>query len=294
MAGSIFSFRFLSYLVYAVILTAILLYVRFPTEKFRIYCEQRLEQVLGKGKCTIAKIRYHFPASVELRKVEIGQAADAKSNKIVFDWLRLSPGSEGFLTSWTVTGELYGGSLGALLEVQMKEKAFHLKSIKIEKVDIAAIVAHMPSFQREIVGELTVSGDYKAKFGQPMSGFGDGNLHLKEGNVQLVRQVLTLDAMDFEELNIDWKYGDSIFTITAGKMVGQQLNADFTGTLQAPFLPPEGGLNVSGFLVAKKQFLKDKPQIERLMQRLMKQYKKSAVPFRLGGTLNKPTFRLSS
>ena len=77
-------------------------------------------------------------------------------------------------------------------------------------------------------------------------------------------------------------------------MAGQQLNADFTGILQAPFLPPEGGLNVSGFLVAKKQFLKDKPQIERLMQRLMKQYKKSAVPFRMGGTLSKPTFRLSS
>lgn len=294
MTGSIFSFRFLSYLVYAVVLTAVLLYVRFPAEKFRIYCEQRLEQVLGNGKCAIARIGYNFPASVEFRKVKIGQSNDGKGNKIVLDWLKLSPGSEGFLTSWMVTGGLYAGSLKADLEVQVKEKAFQLKSISLEKADIAAIIADMPSLQREIVGELSISGEYKGKISQPMSGFGSGNLHLSRGNIQLVRKILTLDSIDFEELNMVWKYGDSIFTISEGKMDGQQLNADFAGTIQSPFLPPEGVLNVSGFLVAEKQFLKDKPQIERLMQRLVRQYKKSAVPFRLGGTLDKPTFRLST
>lgn len=294
MAGSILSFRFFLYLVYAVVLTAVLLYVRFPTEKVRTYCEHRLEAVLGEGRASIEKIVYHFPVTVEFRKLKIGdQAADGESNEIVIDRLRLFPTSDGFLTSWVMDGELYAGLFRAILEIQMEEKIFQLRDIKLEKADIAAVTADMPVIQREVSGRLTVSGEYKAKFDQPLTGLGSGNLHFSAGTLHLVRQILTLDAIDFEEIDILWKYGETVLQITEGKMIGQQLDADFSGTLQPPFLPPVGGLNVSGLLVPKERFLEDKPQIERLVQRLMKQYKKSAVPFRVGGTLNKPIFRLS-
>jgi len=294
MAGSVLSFRYFLYLVYAVVLTAVLLYVRFPTEKVRIYCEHRLEAILGKGRASIAKIVYHFPATVEFRTLKIGdQSADGESNEILIDRLRLFPTSGGFLTSWAMDGELYAGLFKAILEIQMEEKIFQLRDIKLEKADIAAAATDMPVIQREVTGSFTVSGEYKAKFDQPLTGLGSGSLHLRAGTLHLVRQILTLDAIDFEEIDILWKYGETVFQITEGKMIGQQLDADFSGTLQPPFLPPVGGLNVSGLLVPKEGFLEDKPQIERLVQRLMKQYKKSAVPFRVGGTLNKPIFRLS-
>ncbi len=294
MAGPILSFRYFLFFVYALVLTAVLLYVRFPTEKMRIYCEHRLERVLGKGRASIAKIVYHFPATVEFRKVKIGsQPANGKKNEIVVDRLSLFPTAEGFLTSWAVDGELYSGIFAATIEIQLKEKIFQLKDLRMEKIDIAAITAGMPEIQREITGELEAAGEYKAKFDQPLTGHGTGNIVIREGTAQLVRPILTLDVIDFEEINFLWQYGDTVFQITEGKMIGAQLDADFSGTLHPPFLPPEGDLNVSGLLVPGAQFLKDKPQIERLVQRLMKQYKKPAVPFRVGGALNKPTFRLS-
>lgn len=294
MAGSIFSFRSFLYLVYAIVLTTVLLYVRFPGEKMRVYCEHRLDQVIGSGRTSIAKIDYHFPATVEFRKVKIGgEPSGGANNEIVMDRLRLFPASEGFLTSWLVDGDLYSGFLKATLDIQLKENFFQLKDIRLEKTDLAAITAGMPAIQREITGELALTGKYKAKFNQPLTGVGDGIMHLTAGSMQLIRQILTLDVIDFDEINIPWKYADSVLNITDGRMIGQQLDADFSGTLHPPLLPPVGALKVSGLIVPGEQFLKDKPQIERLVQRLMKQYKTPAVPFKLGGMLDKPTFRLS-
>jgi len=293
MIGSIFSFRSFVYLVYAVALTAVLLYVRFPTEKFRIYCEHRLEQVLANGRCTIGEIAYHFPAAIEFRKVKIAQPQGNNNSGIMLDRLRLSPAPEGFLKYWQVDGELYTGLLSATLAVQLKEKMFQLKAISIKKADFAAITSGVPSFQRKITGELSFSGEYKARLDQPLVGSGNGSLRLIAGTIDLMQQILTLDTIDFKEINSLWKYGDSVLTLAEGKMIGEQLDAEFEGTVEAPFLPPVGGLNINGFLVPGDNFLKDNPQIDRLVQRLMRQYKKSAVPFRLGGTLDKPTFRLS-
>ncbi len=293
MTGSIFSFRSLVYLMYAVVLTVVLLYVRFPTEKFKTYCEYRLEQVLGNGRCTIAEIGYYFPAAIELRKVKMGQPAGDINSGVLLDRLKFSPALKGFFTSWVVDGELYEGAFQAILAVQFKEKIFQLKAIKLEDADISTLTKSIPSFGREITGLLTFSGEYRAKFDQPKNGLGSGSVYFSAGSVPLVRQILTLDSIDFEEVKAIWKYDDNKLILTEGTLRGQQLDADFAGTVETPFLPPEGGLSINGSLLPQEKFLQDKPQIERLVQRLMKQYKKSAVPFRVGGTLNKPTFRLS-
>jgi len=290
---ALFSFRSLLYLLYALVLTAVLLYVRFPTEKFRMYCEHRLEQAMGKKKCTIGKIVYHFPAAIEFRKVKIGATSGNKNGGFLLDRLTLSPSPSGFLTSWQLGGNLYEGFVKATLVLQIKEKAFQLKNVRIEGVNVTAIVTSMLSLKREITGELVFSGEYKAKFEQPTNGLGNGNLSLSSGDIRLVRPILTLNSIAFKDINVFWEYGKSIIRLTKGKMAGLQLDADFAGTLQVPLGAPESRLNVRGLLVPKEQFLKDKPQVEKLVQRLMQRYKKSAVPFRVGGTLNKPTFRLS-
>jgi len=290
---SLFSFRSLLYLLYALVLTAILLYVRFPTEKFKTFCERRLEQAMGKRRCTIGEIVYHFPAAIEFRKVKISASSEEKNSGFLVDRLMLSPSSEGIFTSWQLNGELYEGLIKAVLVLQIKEKVFQLRDVRIKGVNVAAIIKSVPSLKREITGELTASGEYKAEFEQPMDGLGHGKLGLSGGNVQLVQQILTLNSIGYKEVNVLWKYGKSILHLTGGKMAGLQLDADFAGTVQAPFLSSKSSLNISGFFVPKEQFFKDKPQVEKLVQRLMQRYKKSAVPFRVGGTMKKPTFRLS-
>jgi hypothetical protein len=52
-------------------------------------------------------------------------------------------------------------------------------------------------------------------------------------------------------------------------------------------------LIADGFLEPQEKFIKTKPKLKRLFQRLQQRSKKAKVPFKVGGTLSKPTFRLS-
>ena len=65
MRHSIFSLRSLLYILYAVLLTAVLLYVRFPAEKFKQYCVGQIENLVPESTCTIKHIGYRFPLSAD-------------------------------------------------------------------------------------------------------------------------------------------------------------------------------------------------------------------------------------
>ena len=293
MFNALFSFRSFLYLLYAVALTALLLYVRFPTEKFKSYCEYRVEQVVKNGKCSIAKIGYHFPASIELSKVRITKTVDDKQSSILFDRLKISTGVKDFRPFWNIDGDFYGGMFQAEANVDFKKKSLYLGNIVIENVDLAAVTANIASFDREISSTVSFTGEYKTTFSKLLAGNGSGNLRFIDGTVGLVQKILMLDSIEFEEIDILCKYENKTFQITDGKMLGFQLDADFAGALQGPLLPPKGALDITGFLVPNEAYLTEQPQVARIVDRLMKRYKKSAVPFRVGGTLNKPTFRLS-
>ena len=64
------SLRWLFYCGYAVVLTAVLLYVRFPAQEFKEYCTRKAEGLFNGTKCTIGKIAYAFPFSIRFDTVK--------------------------------------------------------------------------------------------------------------------------------------------------------------------------------------------------------------------------------
>jgi len=292
MLNAIFSLRSFLYLLYAVVLTSVLLYVRFPTEKFILFCEHRLQQFSEGAECSISKIDYSFPLTLEFVDVRIG-SSDVKSDSLKIDQLQLSPTFIGMFSSWKIKGKMYSGVVQTVLTVPFDDDFFYFKEIRCEKIDIAAVVADMPTFERGISGALTFAGEYKGESTHPLAGFGKGNISLENGVLHLQSTVLSLGAMDFSLISVDWEYGEGMFHVLKGRMVGEQLNADFSGMLQPPFLASGGRLTIDGVIEPQEKFIKSKPKIKRLFQRLQQRSKKATVPFKVGGTLSKPTFRLS-
>jgi hypothetical protein len=86
-----FSFRSLCYFAYAFLLTAVLLYVRFPAEKFKEFCEKRIEHLLPGSSCNIDHIVYRFPLSTVLESIVISRVVDGQESDMVVDRLAISP-----------------------------------------------------------------------------------------------------------------------------------------------------------------------------------------------------------
>ena len=152
----------------------------------------------------------------------------------------------------------------------------------------------MPVLDRELAGQLNFTGGYKARFDKPLTGDGEGQLVLKKGTIPLARSLLTLVAIDFDEVQMKLQLQDSRLLIREGMMQGKEMDAKLTGMIRAPFLPPEGSLQISGLLFLHDTFLADRPAIKRFIGKLKQRSRKPALRFRVGGTLEKPTFRLTS
>ncbi len=82
MAQSLFSWRFFLYFAYAVALTVILLYVRFPAEKIEAYCTARVERLFQASTCKIDRVTYRFPISAVFESLHIIREIDGQEYRI--------------------------------------------------------------------------------------------------------------------------------------------------------------------------------------------------------------------
>ena len=65
---------FCSLIAYTMTLGAVLLYLRFPAEQFNAFCQTKLEQLLPETQCSIGKLRYIFPVSMEADTIVFSNA----------------------------------------------------------------------------------------------------------------------------------------------------------------------------------------------------------------------------
>ncbi len=291
MPKTLISWRSFWYLLYALVLTVTLLYVRFPKEKFRSFCEYRIEQFLGDTQCRISKVNYVFPLTVVFENMKI-EAPGSGQDRVQVDRLQLSPRLSTLFTSWGVVGNLYSGTLKAIVTVPSDDDFFYVKKINGKGLDVAKVLLDLPSLAREITGVLTFTGEYKAEFRHPLGGFGNGLVRVDNGTLRLQETVLTVDAIDFQLIRIDGEYGNNTLHLLDGNMKGKQFDAEFTGILQSPFPVTDGRLDVTGSLAPREKFIRESPKVRKLLRRLRQNTGESTVSFKLGGTLYKPTLRL--
>lgn len=285
------SSRFFLYVIYGLLLTATLLYVRFPTDKFKSFCEQRLEQSLNASDCSIKRIHYSFPISVIFEKVHIIKSSRDQQSAFIIDQFKFRPGVR-FWQTFKMFGELYSGTFRATLALDRDEKSYKLTDIVFNNLNLNTILKDQGVVDRKVTGNLGGSGRYSAEWKNPAGGEGKGRIEVKTGVIEFLQPILSLTAMNFDRITLDISVGEQ-FEIQRGKLKGKNLNADFEGSLDVMDSLLASRVRVSGLLEPKREFLQSHPTEAKMVKQYAKRYKKSALPFKLRGTVANPTFRFS-
>jgi type II secretion system protein N len=285
------SSRFFLYVIYGLLLTAILLYVRFPTDKFKSFCEQRLEQSLHASDCRIKRIHYSFPISVVFEEIHITKSSREQQSALIIDQFKFRPGIR-FWQTFKMFGELYSGTFRATLALDRNEKSYRLTDIVLNNLNLNTILKDQGFVDRKVTGSLGGSGRYSAQWNNPASGEGKGRIEVKKGQIEFLQPILSLTAMNFDRINFDISVGEQV-ELQQGKLKGKNLNADFEGSLDVMDSLLACRVSISGLLEPKREFLQSHPNEAKMVQQYAKRYKKSALPFKLRGTVANPTFRFS-
>ena len=294
MVHSVFSLRSLMYVAYAVLLTALLLYVRFPGEKFKVYFEQRVERLLPGSACTIEDIAYHFPSSAAFANIHITRTIDGQDTDMVVERLSVTPEPLQFWRAFRLHGEMYSGLFTAGLDVDSKTQQFHLTDIHVEGLEVGKLAESIGLADRQISGVLAFRGDYQAKSTQPNDGIGTGEVEVVDGSIGLLQPILALSAIEFAKLTVSINRQNGVIQFVDGELLGKEMNADFAGEMRLASPLLQSNILLNGHLAPDEVFLRDHPREQQFVQRLLQRYKVTVLPFKVGGTVQRPLFRFST
>ena len=294
MIHSIFSVRSLLYVLYAVLLTAVLLYVRFPAEKFKQYCIAKIESLVPESVCTIDNIGYRFPLSAVFHSLTLSRDINGQETAIVAEQLVVSPELPQLWRSLAITGTMYSGRFAAAINFDRRAHSFQLANIEGQGLQIGALAESMGITDRKMSGIVGFSGDYQAPNEAPGDGTGKGRIEIVNGSFSLLQPILNFSALTFDKISMRVIRENGPAQLLDGELVGSEIVADFSGELQVatPFLT--SNIEIIGHLEPDAGYLQAHPQEQQVVQRLLQRYKMTVLPFKVGGTVQRPLFRFST
>lgn len=286
--------RSLLYILYAVLLSAVLLYVRFPAEKFKDYCIRQIEGLVPESSCTIDHIGYRFPLSAVFASLTLSREINGRQTAMVIDELVVSAEFPQLWRRLSITAKMYSGHIGAALSFDRRAHSFGLSGIEGQGIALAPLAAGMGITDRKISGILGFSGTYQAPDSAPGDGAGKGLLEIERGSFSLLQPILNLSALTYDKISVQIVADNGAVQLIEGEFLGKEMAGDFTGHVQlaAPFLTST--VELIGRLEPDAGFLQAHPQEQQLVQRLLQRYKMTVLPFKVGGTVQRPLFRFST
>lgn len=294
MVRSIFSVRSLFYIVFAVLLIALLLYVRFPAEKFKTYSEQHVERLSPGSDCNISRFVYDFPFSAVLETITITRNIGGQETEVVIDSLKITPEFPQLWKTFGISGEMYSGLFEAKLDLDKKAETFQLTDIYFEGLEAGSLAESLGIIDRKLSGSFEFAGSYQASTNAPRDGVGSGVAQIISGSMSLLQPILSLSAIEYNHLAVNLSQQDGIVTFTEGELAGKEIVANFNGEmhLESPLIL--SNISISGYLDPDAAFLRNHPEEQQFVQRLLQQYEATVLPFKIGGTVQRPLFRFST
>ncbi len=286
--------RIFSYFIYALLLTAVLLYVRFPAEKFEIFLVRTIETAFPGCRVDLGKYHYTFPVTVHLERALFEQSRGAKEEVVLLEGIDITPSVSGLGLKYALSAKVYGGSFQANLQLSPIAGTFTLADIVLNNVDLALSPYLKNISRRELSGYLNYSGFYSTPFDGPGKREAKGVVRLSDGAFSLIQPVLTLRNLDMQSLDVGISFADGILELAEGSFKGAELQAEFAGSLTSAEGLEAWKVDLTGSMVPQKGFMKDKPQVLRVVKRLQSQYRKAALPYRVSGSIGNPRFRFGT
>jgi hypothetical protein len=178
---------------------------------------------------------------------------------IVSGSLPLLPIPQIFSNDFAINGEMYKGSFALDLRVDRSEKSFRIKDVTLKHVNIEDWINDFGLLGRKVTGTANFSGEYQGTFANFFGGVGKGELLVVDGQLQLLQPVLSITDFTYERIIGKMEYEKGALKFIDGEVLGKEMKANFTGTLEmtTPFLA--SNMSLSGSIIPSKEFLAANP-----------------------------------
>ena len=282
----------LLYTTYIVGISIFFLWYLFPSDTLKDYLAYRLGQVNSDIAVAVDRISPVLPPGINLHEVHIAHQDMAL---IEVENLKIMP-ALGSIFSDTTTidfkGRVYEGIFSGRAEISAASRG---RAIKIDGIFSGVQVQQISALQQMTDHEISggLGGNIVYDDGNA-SGKLSGNLNMADCRLELATAIFSQKMIEFKKVDTDLVLQNRTLIINGFEATGNQLDLNFAGRVKLNTGDPaKNALNLTGTVTPHHVFM---AKIEKdIPVNLLREKKsgRSAISFKIDGTLDDPGFSLN-
>jgi type II secretion system protein N len=139
-----------------------------------------------------------------------------------------------------------------------------------------------------VEGTLDGTVSYRGQRNPLMDGSGQANLRLSQGRVELLQPFITLESIDFNEMEIEVVLKKQQINLSRLELKGQQLHGTLSGTITLKQELAKSGLDLRGTIEPFAGLFKGTAGTSDTVQFFKQRLKGGAFPLVIQGTVGEP------
>jgi len=283
----------LGYGVFAALVAVGSLYFRFPAAEVGDYLDRSVKGMNPDLSLTAAMIKPWPPVLLRLTNMKVMRAG-VDVPLIVADSLVAGPQLRSLVQGKSVyffKGEAYSGEFNGRLQRQEDAPSLGSAALTFSGIDLAKYKYLPELLGRQLGGILTGSVDYHSDSGRLLDGEGRTKLRVLDGRVELLQPLFGLDAVGFNDLNVDAALANGVLTANM-KLDGPELQGTMSGTIRMVADVGQSRLAFKGTIEPLDQLYQQYPQAAAAFNMLKKKMKNGKYSFAISGTVQQPKFSI--
>ena len=288
--------KLLAYILYGILLTIGLLYYRFPSEAIEDYLQARAERADPRLRFTVVKVSPTLTLGLKFLTPTLSLRANPGKTLFKADNLSVRP------VIWTLFREqkkycfeskAYQGVLEGCIDVSKNSsKTPILTSVTVTDLRMTEDSPFKSLIGRNLVGDLNGAMSYKGPTTSLMNGDGQANLRLSNGRIDLLEPILSLKAIDFNEVLVKAVLRNRKINVSNMEIKARNMQGSLSGIISLKKDLFKSSLDMKGTIEPSDDFFKSLTGAADAMKLFRKRLKRGKIRFVIRGTLAEPRFRL--
>ncbi len=278
------------YLLYAVLVLGLLLYLRFPGETVRTWMEQRFNTAQSRLQCTIGHLAPTWTGGLQFSDIRFKTTGSDGVSLMKIDslllrprYLRLATGGERIVT---FRCRAHGGKATGWIRQRKDASPPELKG-DFHDIALESFRGLGSRMKRKFNGSLSGKVTLTGRPGGISDVAGKADITIDNGGIELQRPLFGLGAIDFNSLTSRLKIEGGKVLIVDGKIDSRLFLGLFSGEVHPAGQLRLTSLLIDGTLEPRPELftgLADKQEVDVIRGQL----RDGKLPFSISGTLLEP------
>jgi type II secretion system protein N len=288
--------KWLGYILFAILLTASLLYYRFPSDAFRNYLQATAERINSRYLLSIGYVSPTFPPGFSLRKTKLSLKINPDDGLFMADSVVITPeiwsflkGRSGYRFKCLAYRGVLKGSIhffGNSINSPFSASA-DFKDIRIDDYSTVSSITGS-----DIKGVIEGTIEYSGQLNSLIDGAGEAKITVSNGRVKLPQPILSFESIDFDVIRMTMSLNDQKIYLKHVGLKWQEIAGELSGTIFLTKEISKSRLNLKGAIELLTGRVKGSKETMNVVRLLRTQAKNGKLNFIVGGTFSSPTFRL--